>query len=96
MRSAEKGTEMLRDTRRVLQSEFQRSYASREVLEKSSQTIEEVISKHHTYGENLSIGRMLVNKLMRREFTDKILLFLSLLLFSLVVLYIYKVRVLKI
>jgi hypothetical protein len=91
----EKGTEMLRNARRMMQSEVLRAGATREELEKSSQMIENVISKHHIFGENITLAGYLINKLKRREVTDKILLALSLMVFFSIVLYVIKVRVFK-
>ena len=92
----EKGTEMLRNTRRMMQAEVMRSASTREELEKSSQMIEEVITKHHIFGENVTLAGYLINKLKRREVTDKILLVLSLMVFFSIVLYVVKVRMFKI
>lgn len=77
-----------------MHSQVRRSEETMQALVGSSTTLEYTKKEMDTIGSTVKIGSRLISKFNRREFTDKVLIFLGLALFFGVVLYILKKRLL--
>lgn len=85
-------TESLIELRQVLHSEVKRSGDTLHTLATSSGRITETKNEMDTIGSNVDASGRLITKYQRRELTDKVLIFLGLVLFFGVVLYILRKR----
>jgi len=91
---SESVTQSLMELRQVLHSQVKHSEETMQTLVTSSTKVDTTRNEMNTIGSNVKIGSRLISKFNRREFTDKVLLFLCLVLFFGVVLYILKKRLL--
>ena len=82
------------ELRQVMHSQVKRSEETMHTLVNSSMKLGDTKQEMDTIGASIKVGSRLISKFKRREFTDKILIFLGLVLFFGVVLYILKKRVL--
>lgn len=82
------------ELRQVMHSQVKRSEETMQTLVSSSTKIESTKNEMDTIGSSVKIGSRLISKFKRREFTDKVLIFLGLVLFFGVVLYILRKRLL--
>lgn len=77
-----------------MHSQIKHSEETMQALISSSTKIEATKNEMDTIGSSVKIGSRLISKFNRRELTDKVLIFLGLILFFGVVLYILKKRLL--
>ena len=91
---AENVTESLMELRQIMHSQVKRSEDTMGTLVNSSVQLGGTKNEMETIGANVQAGSGLISKFKRREFTDKVLIFLGLVLFFGVVLYILKKRLL--
>ena len=76
-----------------MQSETERSVAALQELGRSSGLIDDTVTEHKGgVAGSLRTAKTALTKLMRRDYTDRILLMFGLFFFFSVVLYIVKVR----
>lgn len=82
------------ELRQVMHSQVKQSEETMHTLVNSSMKLGDTKQEMDTIGASIKVGSRLISKFKRREFTDKILIFLGLVLFFGVVLYILKKRLL--
>jgi len=86
-------TDDLRKSRAILTGQVERSLAALQQIDETNKVIDQTILKHRTYNTVVRTGKGYLTKLKRREFTDRMLILFSLVVFLLVVLYIAKARI---
>eukprot|EP00026_Physarum_polycephalum_P014572 Phypoly_transcript_15103.p1 GENE.Phypoly_transcript_15103~~Phypoly_transcript_15103.p1 ORF type:complete len:164 (+),score=8.53 Phypoly_transcript_15103:348-839(+) len=86
-------TDDLRRSRAVLTGQVERSLAALQEIDETNKVIDQTIQKHRKFNNVLRTGQGYLKKLKRREFTDRMLILFSLVVFLLVVLYIAKARI---
>ncbi|KAG9334846.1 hypothetical protein JZ751_006415 [Albula glossodonta] len=85
-------TESLMSISRMMSQQVQQSEETMSSLATSSRTVLETNEEFKAMTGTIQLGRKLITKYNRREFTDKLLIFLALALFLATVLYILKKR----
>ena len=80
------------ELRQVLHTQVRRSEDTLHTLATSSGRIVDTKSEMDTIGSNVDVSGKLITKYQRRELTDRVLIFLGLVLFFGVVLYILRKR----
>ncbi|KAG7464790.1 hypothetical protein MATL_G00169400 [Megalops atlanticus] len=85
-------TESLMSISRMMSQQVQQSEETMSTLATSSRTVMETNEEFKAMTGTIQLGRKLITKYNRREFTDKLLIFLALALFLATVLYILKKR----
>ena len=83
---------MMRRSAQHLDNEVMKSLKAAESLDESSRTLKQVKAEYGRSEGALSTGGHVFSRLRQREFTDRILTWLGVLVFVLVVLYILKSR----
>ena len=79
-------------TRSMLSDEINRSSSALSTLQASTRVLGSTSSEYTTYGGTVAVGRKMITKQLQRERTDRLLLMVGLLFFSLVVIYIVHRR----
>lgn len=92
IRIAQSVSESLRRSRDLLREEMERGGEMSKVLSSSSSIIEKSLGEHSQLGSSTHLSQQYLNKLKRRELTDKILLGLGTCFFFLVVIYVILTR----
>jgi hypothetical protein len=87
-------TNSLVRTRALLVREVNRAVQTSEVLKESSEMLRDVGGEYNNYGHVVKKSSKLITNMQRRDATDKMLLYIGLGFFLLVVLYILKRRLL--
>ncbi|KAJ9101145.1 hypothetical protein QFC21_003363 [Naganishia friedmannii] len=87
-------TDALRRTAATMRAELERSVMATQLLDESTQTLRSTSSLYDTYSNLLTTSTRLVKQLERADWYDKLIIFLALGLFFLVVAFIIKRRVL--
>ncbi|XP_039631342.1 vesicle transport protein SEC20 isoform X2 [Polypterus senegalus] len=85
-------TESLLSISRMMSQQVQQSEETMHTLATSSRTVLETNEEFKAMTGTIQLGRKLITKYNRREFTDKLLIFLALALFLATVVYILKKR----
>ena len=85
-------TESLMELRQVLHTQVKQSEDTLHTLATSSGRILDTKNEMDTIGSNVDVSHKLITKYQRRDLTDKVLIFLGLVLFFGVVLYILRKR----
>ncbi|KAL4631254.1 vesicle transport protein SEC20 isoform X1 [Arapaima gigas] len=85
-------TESLMNISRMMSQQVKQSEETMSTLATSSRTVQETNEEFKAMTGTIQLGRKLITKYNRREFTDKLLIFLALALFLATVLYILKKR----
>lgn len=76
----------------MLSDEISRSSSALSTLQASTRVLGSTSSEYTTYGGTVAVGRKMITKQLQRERTDRLLLMVGLLFFSLVVIYIVHRR----
>lgn len=79
-------------TRAMLSNEISRSSSALSTLQASTRVLGSTSSEYTTYGGTVAVGRKMITKQLQRERTDRLLLWVGLAFFSLVVIYIVHRR----
>ena len=82
------------ELRQILHTQVKHSEDTIHTLITSSGHIQDTKNEMDTIGSNVDVSSRLITKYQRRELTDKVLIFLGLVLFFGVVLYIVRKRLL--
>ncbi|XP_062522287.1 vesicle transport protein SEC20-like [Corticium candelabrum] len=90
--SANNVTENLVHIREMMATSLDQSETTTEVLAGSSKTVSHAHEELKTFSSTVGTSRILVNKYNRREFTDRLLIFVGLLLFSSTVIFVVTRR----
>ncbi|XP_006631744.1 vesicle transport protein SEC20 [Lepisosteus oculatus] len=85
-------TESLMSISRLMSQQVQQSEETISTLATSSRTVLETNEEFKAMTGTIQLGRKLITKYNRREFTDKLLIYLAVALFAATVLYILKKR----
>eukprot|EP00455_Lapot_gusevi_P044255 TRINITY_DN549_c0_g4_i2.p1 TRINITY_DN549_c0_g4~~TRINITY_DN549_c0_g4_i2.p1 ORF type:complete len:340 (+),score=3.51 TRINITY_DN549_c0_g4_i2:85-1104(+) len=85
-------TRRLQRTRQLLADEIERSQAALQTFDKSSQTLKDTVNEYKGQVGIMRVGRMLLNKISRRQLTDRFLISFGLLFLVLVCLWIISRR----
>ncbi|KAG5853461.1 hypothetical protein ANANG_G00073700 [Anguilla anguilla] len=85
-------TESLMSISRMMSQQVQQSEETMSSLATSARTVLQTNEEFKAMTGTIQLGRKLITKYNRREFTDKLLIFLALALFLATVLYILKKR----
>jgi len=93
MHAARQISDGLSQIRQLMAHELEKSSQSLDTLENSSQTISKLENEHGSITSYTRMGRQLITKMSRRDFTDRLLILGGFVLFFVVVLYILKKRV---
>lgn len=92
LRTAERGTTSLREANAMMMREVQRMQAARSEVDDVSGLMRDAAAQHKDLEGHLGIGRGLVTRLERREWTDRMLIGFATAVFFLIVLYILQQR----
>ncbi|KAF9978100.1 Vesicle transport protein S20 [Actinomortierella ambigua] len=92
LNTSKEHNESLSRTLKLMQQEVERTAHSAKVIDDSSRTLRSTVNEYQTYDEVLKRGKHLITKLSQADWTDRLLIGFGLLVFTLVVLYILKKR----
>ena len=90
--SARDVTESLRRTRQMMAEELERTDGTLRALDEQGKVLKDTLQEQRGIGGALGTGRRALNRMSRRDFTDRVLLVLGFGFFFVVVLYILKRR----
>ncbi|KAI8988643.1 Sec20-domain-containing protein [Pilobolus umbonatus] len=85
-------TEALRRTSMLMQQELEKSSYSASMLAESSQTLSSTYTEYQNLDSLIQLSKRMITQLEDSDWFDRILLFIGLMLFSVVVIYIIKKR----